>query len=83
MQSQIRESLAKLERLSQLIPDEDPRTNKARTDFEELNEKFGQLVFEAKDEEQDASPQIETGGEQQTQQEYEQEIERVAEVQEM
>ncbi len=83
MQSQIRESLAKLERLSQLIPDEDPRTSKARSDFEELNEKFGQLVFQAQDnEEQDASPKIETGGEQ-TQQEYEREVERVAEVREM
>jgi len=41
MESQIRESLAKLERLSHLIPDDDVRTAKARADFEELNEKFG------------------------------------------
>ena len=46
MQSQIRESLAKLEQLSNLIPEEDPRTIKARKDFEELHEQFGQILFQ-------------------------------------
>ena len=46
MEAQIRESLSKLERLSDLIPQEDPRTAKARLDFQELNQKFGDLVFE-------------------------------------
>ena len=50
MEKQIRESLAKLQRLSQLIPDDDPRTAKARTDYEELHEQFGQIMFEEENE---------------------------------
>lgn len=46
MEKQIKESLAKLEMLSHLVPKEDPRTAKAKQDYAELNEKFGQLVFQ-------------------------------------
>lgn len=45
METQIRESLAKLDRLSKIIPGEDARTIKARADYIELNEKFGQIMF--------------------------------------
>jgi len=45
MESQIRESLAKLDQLIQLIPDGDPRTTKAKTDLAEMNTQFGEVVF--------------------------------------
>ena len=37
MEAQVRSSLAKLERLSRLIPTEDARTTKALQDYQELN----------------------------------------------
>lgn len=46
MEKQIKESLAKLELLSRLVPEEDPRAAKAKLDYAELNEKFAELVFQ-------------------------------------
>ena len=55
MESTIRETLAKLDKLSQIIPEQDPRAVKARLDVEELNQKFGQILFEKEKEEEEAA----------------------------
>lgn len=42
---EIRTSLAKLERLAVLLPDNDTQKKKAENDLNQLNEQFGKLVM--------------------------------------
>ena len=45
MERDIRGALAKLERLVELTPQEDPKTVKAKADLEEMKHKFSQIIF--------------------------------------
>ena len=45
MERDIRQTLTKLERLSQVIPKDDPRTKRAIVDYEEIQSKFSTVIF--------------------------------------
>ena len=45
MEREIRQTLSKLARLSQVIPESDPRAKRAAADHGELQSKFAEVVF--------------------------------------
>jgi hypothetical protein len=52
MEREIRSSLAKLERLSQLLPDNDTQKAKATSDLENLKAQFGEVMMKPDSEDQ-------------------------------